>query len=170
MKKAIAVVGSVVALGLASWVNAATPSGGIAHGGGTYSPVPGILSQFQFSPAVLQCKIGHTPLPTGGSMQMFMKSFTISSFTVDLLASAADVTGTMLSETVLHLPGGQTVTLIEDVPFAAHATDQGGLGAGHDTFSVTISYADGPGLDQFDLFGSPATFSGTLLSGNVVVH
>ena len=42
-------------------------------------------------------------------------------------------------------------------------------GAGTDFFSVTVDYTDTPGLDQFDLFGSPATFAGTLAAGNVTI-
>jgi hypothetical protein len=68
---------------------------------------------------------------------------------------------------VLRFTNGTTARLTETVPFVATAEDNGGAGA--DFFSLTVIYKDTPGLDQFDLFGSPATFAGTLVTGTVNV-
>ena len=42
--------------------------------------------------------------------------------------------------------------------------------AGVDFFSLTVVYKNTPGLDQFDLFGSPATFAGTVVTGGVTIR
>ena len=68
-------------------------------------------------------------------------------------------------------PGdGTTANLTETVPYVAYAEDNGTPGAGVDIFSLTVIYTDTPGLDQFDLFGSPATFAGTVVTGGVTIR
>jgi hypothetical protein len=62
-----------------------------------------------------------------------------------------------------------TANLRETVSYVAIAEDNSTPGAGADVFSITVIYTDTPGLDQFDLFGSPATFAGTLVTGNVTI-
>jgi len=76
----------------------------------------------------------------------------------------------MLSTVFLRSPNGTSATLSETVPFVAFAQDNATPGAGADVFSITVIYANTPGLDQFDLFGSPATFAGTLETGDIVVR
>ena len=56
------------------------------------------------------------------------------------------------------------------MPFVAFAQDNATPGAGADAFSITVIYPNTPGLDQFDLCGSPATFAGTLETGDIVVR
>ena len=69
-----------------------------------------------------------------------------------------------------HASGGGAVTLTESVPFVAIGRDNSTPGAGADFFSLTVLYVNTPDLDQFDLFGSPATFAGTLTTGDVDVR
>jgi hypothetical protein len=141
-----------------------------ASGGGTYFVEPGIRSEFQFSESQVQCKIGHTVMPKGIDFQMFMFSTGIDSVTIDSLAGTVTITGTMVSTVVLRFPDGTAARLTEAVPFLAFGEDNGTPGAGTDYFALTVIYTDTPDLDQFDLFGSPATFAGVLASGNVVVR
>jgi hypothetical protein len=138
-----------------------------ASGGGTYFVAPGMRSEFQFNQAHVQCKVGHGVMPDGTVMQMFMKSTRVDSVTIDRAAKTATLTGSMVSIVVLRFTNGTTARLTETVPFVATAEDNGGAGA--DFFSLTVIYKDTPGLDQFDLFGSPATFAGTLVTGTVNV-
>lgn len=145
--------------------------GGASHasGGGTYL-LGDIRTEFQFSNAHLQCKIGHAVFPDGTIIQMFMESKTVDTFTINSPARTVAITGTMLSTVRLRFPDGTSTTLSESVPFTAFAQDNATPGASADVFSVTVSYANTPGLDQFDLFGSPATFSGVVETGDVVVR
>jgi hypothetical protein len=144
--------------------------GNQASGGGTYFVEPGIRSEFQFNSAHVQCKIGHAVMPDGTTTQMLMQSTKIDSVTVDSMAKTAVITGTMISIVRLRFTDGTSATLSETVPFVMHAEDHGTPGAGIDFFSLTVLYADTSDLDQFDLFGSPATFAGTPETGNIEVH
>jgi hypothetical protein len=141
-----------------------------ASGGGTYSVMPGAKSEFQFDQAHVQCKVGHAVLDDGTVMQMFMFSTSVDSVTIDSAARTATLTGSMVSIVRLRFTDGTSATLSETVPYVATAKDSSTPGAGADYFSLTVIYEDTPGLDQFDLFGSPATFAGTLTSGNVVIR
>ena len=142
-----------------------------ASGGGTYFVMPGMRSEFQFSESHVQCKVGHAVMPDGTGFQMFMFSTDIDSVSIDSLAKTVTITGTMVSIVVLHFPDGTAVTLTEAVPFRAFGEDNGTPGAGPDYFALTVVYnPDLPGLNQFDLFGSPATFAGVLASGKVEVR
>jgi hypothetical protein len=78
------------------------------------------------------------------------------------------MTGSMVSIVVLRFTDGTSATLTEIVPYTLFAQDNGGAGA--DKFSLTVLYVDTPGLDQFDLFGSPAVFSGIVQTGDVTVR
>ena len=141
-----------------------------ASGGGTYFVEPGIRSEFQLSKSRVQCKIGHAVLPDGTGFQMLMFSRSIDAATIDSAAKKVVLTGTMVSIVNLRFTNGTTAQLTETVPYTAYAEDNGTPGAGTDFFSLTVEYTDTPGLDQFDLFGNPATFSGVLASGNIEVH
>lgn len=141
-----------------------------AGGGGTYFVEPDVRSEFQFNKTHVQCKIGHAVLHDGTTLQMFMTSKQIDSVTIDSVAKTAVITGAMVSSTRLRFTDGTSVTLNETVPFEAFAQDNGTPGGGTDFFSLTVLYVDTPGLDQFDLFGSPATFAGTLETGNILVR
>ena len=151
-----------------TWVAGVQATSGDASGGGTYFVKPGILSEFQLSESHVQCKIGYGVLPDGTVLQMWMFSTSIDSVSVDSAAGTVDITGTMISIVTLHFTDGSSARLRETVPFHAHAEDNGGAGA--DFFSLTVLYTNTPGLDQFDLFSSPATFSGILETGNVTVR
>jgi len=140
-----------------------------ASGGGTYHLEPSIRTEFQFSETHVQCKIGHAVLPDGTVFQMLMFSTSIDSVTINSAAKTVLIVGEMTSIVNLRFTDGTTAHLTETVPFLAYAKDNGTPGAGADFFSLTVDYTDTPGLDQFDLFGSPATFSGTLETGNVTV-
>ena len=76
----------------------------------------------------------------------------------------------MVSIVNLRFTDGTTASLSETVPYVAYAEDNGTPGAGVDFFSLTVDYTDTPGLDQFDLFGSPATFAGTVVTGGVNIR
>jgi hypothetical protein len=144
-----------------------------ASGGGTYSPAPGVLSEFQFNQTHVQCKVANTVLADGTKMQMFMFSTKIDLVKIDSKGKTVVITGKMTSIVRLRFPNGSSVKLTESVPFVMSAQDNGTPGAGKDTFGLTVVYnpkQPGPGgLNQFKLFGSPATFAGILLSGDVVV-
>jgi hypothetical protein len=157
---------SVLILG--AWLG---PVGGLAavagthaSGGGTYSPADGILSEFQFNEAHVQCKIAHAVMSGGTVLQMFMNSTSIDSVTIT--GNTAVISGQMTSVVRLRSLDGSSVTFSESVPFVVKAQDNGTPGAGKDTFSLMVNYK-GP---QAGLFGSSATFAGVLLSGNIVVH
>ena len=142
-----------------------------ASGGGTYFVMPSMRSEFQFNESQVQCKVGHAVLPDGTGFQMFMFSTGIDSVTIDSLTKTVTITGTMVSIVVLRYPDGTAVMLMEEVPFLACGEDNGTPGAGTDYFALTVIYnANTPGLNQADLFGSPATFAGVLATGNVVVR
>jgi hypothetical protein len=141
-----------------------------ASGGGTYFVEPGIRSEFQFNQSHVQCKIGHAVMADGTTLQMFMASETIDSVVIDSVAKTVVVTGTMVSIVRLRFASGGDATLTESVPFVMFGQDNGIPGADGDVFSLTVLYADTPDLDQFDLFGSPATFAGTLATGNIEVN
>ncbi|MGH9509905.1 MAG: hypothetical protein ACRD2M_08210 [Terriglobales bacterium] len=143
---------------------------GNASGGGTYFVEPGVLSEFQLSKGFVQCKIGHAVLPDGTTLEMLMFSTSIGSVTIDSGAKTVTISGTMVSIVTLRFTDGTSAKLTETVPFTAFAEDNGTPGAGTDFFSLTVMYTDTPGLDQFDLFGSPAIFAGTLATGDVVVR
>ena len=140
-----------------------------ASGGGTYFVEPGIRSEFQFGQAGVQCKIGHAILGDGTVFQMLMFSTSVESVSIDSAAGTVTITGNMVSIVHLRFPDGTTANLRETVPYVAYGKEGGKPGAGADFFSLTVDYTDTSGLDQFDLFGSPATFSGTLVTGNVTV-
>jgi hypothetical protein len=141
-----------------------------ASGGGTYFVEPGIRSEFQFDKSHVQCKIGHTVLADGTAFQMYMASTRIDAVTIDSTAKTVVITGAMVSIVRLRSNGGGAITLTENVPFVLFGRDNDTPGAGQDLFSLTVLYANTPGLDQFDLFGSPATFAGTLATGDIEVH
>ena len=140
-----------------------------ASGGGTYFVEPGIRSEFQFNQAHVQCKIGHTVMADGTVLQMFMFSTSVDSVSVDPVAKTVTITGSMVSMVNLRFPDGTTANLSETVPYTAHGKDNGTPGGDGDFFSLTVLYQDTPGLDQFELFGSPATFGGVLATGNVTI-
>ena len=148
----------------------AAQAGTRASGGGTYFVEPGIRSEFQFTESHVQCKIGHAILADGTTFQMYMASKTIDSVTIDSAAKTVVITGTMVSIVRLGFTDGGSATLKESVPFVAFGQDGGNPPAGADSFSLTVLFADTPDLDQFDLFGSPATFAGTLATGDVEVR
>jgi hypothetical protein len=105
---------------------------------------------------------------------MFMDSTRIDSVGINRATKTVVITGQMTSLVRLQFLNGASVTLIESVPFVMSAQDNGVPGAGKDFFGVTVVYnpnAPGPGgLNQATLFGTSATFSGILISGNVVVR
>jgi hypothetical protein len=88
---------------------------------------------------------------------------------IDSEAKTVLITGSMISIVRLRFPDGTSATLTETVPYTAFAQDNGNPGAGADFFSLEAIYVDTPELDQFDIFGSPAVFAGTLETGNVTV-
>jgi hypothetical protein len=139
-----------------------------ASGGGTYFVAPGMRSEFQFNQAHVQCKVGHGVMPDGTVMQMFMASTSVDSVSIDSAAKTVTIAGSMVSIVELRFTDGTTARLIETVPYTANAKDNSASGV-TDFFSLTVVYKDTPGLDQFDLFGSPATFAGDLVTGNVVI-
>ena len=142
-----------------------------ASGGGTYFVMPGMRSEFQFNESHVQCKVGHAVLPDGTGFQMFMFSTDIDSVSIDSVAKTVTITGTMVSIVDQYFTDGTSETLMEVVPFVAFGEDNGTPGAGKDYFALTVVYdPDLPAPNQFDLFGSPATFAGVLASGNVVVR
>jgi hypothetical protein len=141
-----------------------------ASGGGAYFVEPGVRSQFQFNQAHVQCKVGHAVLPDGSSFQMFMASTRIDSFSIESSTKSVTITGEMVSIVRLHFPDGTSATLQETVPFVARAEDRATPGAGKDYFSLLVTYAQTPELDQSDLFGAFATFAGLLASGNIEVR
>src|SRR6266849_9504911 len=144
---------------------------GAAHasGGGTYI-LSGIRTEFQFSESHVQCKIGNGVFPNGTVIQMYMESKTINAVTIDSSGKTVVISGTMVSEVRLRFTDGTSTTLRETVPFVVFAKDNATPGAGADTFSITVIYTNTPGFDQFDLFGSPATFAGTLDTGDIAVR
>ena len=110
-------------------------------------------------------------MPDGTGFQMFMFSTDIDSVSIDSLAKTVTITGTMVSIVVLDFPNGTSEMLMEVVPFLAYGEDNGTPGAGKDYFALTVVYdPDLPAPNQFDLFGSPATFAGVLATGSVVVR
>jgi hypothetical protein len=152
------------------WRQPAEGSATHASGGGTYFVEPGVRSEFQFNHAHVQCKVGHAVLHDGTTFQMFMASTRIDSVSIDTANKSVVITGDMVSIVQLRFPNGTSATLKEIVPFVARAEDHGTPGAGKDFFSLTVIYTSTPALDQFDLFGSPATFAGTLETGDVEVR
>jgi hypothetical protein len=88
--------------------------------------------------------------------------------TIDSAAKTVTMTGSMVSIVNLRSPDGTPVTMTETVPYTATAKDNGTPGAGADFFSLKVVYD--PHGPQFALFGSPATFAGTLVTGNVTVE
>ncbi len=176
MVKAVVILFAGAAI--ASTVVGPTLAAHTASGGGTYFVAPGFLSQFQFSPGFLQCKIAEVGKPT--VFQMFMFSTSITGFATDTTVSppVAMVEGEMVSTTVLGR-GRNRQVLTEVAPFEAVGEDADTPGAGFDFFSLTVFYAAGGG--QGPLFASlgfgmcngttcTITFEGTLDSGNVRVH
>jgi len=141
-----------------------------ASGGGTYFVDEGIRSQFQLSQSQVQCKVGHAVMPDGTVMQMRMFSTSVDAVTINSAAKTVLITGSMVSIVVLRFTDGTSATLTENVPYTAFAQDNATPGAGADFFSLTVVYVDTPGLDQFDLFGSPAVFSGIVETGDVTVR
>jgi hypothetical protein len=134
----------------------------------------GILSEFQFNEAHVQCKIAHAVMPEGTVLQMFMDGTSIDSVTINGVAKTAVITGRMTSLVRLRFPDGTASTLSESVPYVVNGQDDGMPGAGRDKFSLTVMYDSmapkSGGLSQAALFGSTAIFAGVLLSGNIVVH
>ena len=162
--KALAIGILLLSLTIVAPVQAA---GSQASGGGTYFVEPGVRSQFQFSLSHVQCKVGHAVLHDGTVFQMYMFSTSVDSVTIDSAAKTITITGSMISIVRLRSPDGTSATLTETVPYTAYAEDNADPGAGADFFSLTVVYA--PGLGQAEVFGSPATFAGTLETGNVTV-
>ena len=141
-----------------------------ASGGGTYLVMAGVRSEFQFDQARVQCKIAHTVLDDGTVLQMFMFSTSVDSVTIDSGAKTVTITGSMVSIVNLRFTDGTTARLSETVPYVAYGKNGGAPGSGADFFSLAVVYKNTPGLDQFDLFGSPATFAGTVVTGGVVIR
>ncbi len=141
-----------------------------ASGGGTYLVMAGVRSEFQFDQARVQCKIGHTVLDDGTVLQMFMFSTSVDSVTIDSRAKTVTITGSMVSIVNLRFTDGTTAHLSETVPYVAYGNNGGAPGSGADFFSLAVVYKNTPGLDQFDLFGSPATFAGTVVTGGVTIR
>ena len=144
-----------------------------ASGGGTYFVEPGLLSEFQFTPSHVQCKVGHTVLGDGTVFQMWMFSTSVDSVSIDSDAGTVTLTGTMVSMVTLHFLDGTTAHLSETVPYTAYGEDNGTPGAGTDYFSLSVVYTPTAGLDQADLFGADATFkpfSGSIATGDVQVR
>ena len=141
-----------------------------ASGGGTYFVEPGVRSEFQLSLSHVQCKVGHAVLHDGTVFQMYMFSTSVDSVAIDSAAKTVLMTGSMISIVELRFTDGTSARLTETVPYTAYAEDNANPGAGADFFSLTVDYIDTPELDQFDLFGSPATFAGILETGNVTVR
>jgi hypothetical protein len=148
----------------------AQATNGHASGGGTYHIEPSIRTEFQFSETHVQCKIGHAVLPNGTVFQMLMFSTSIDSVAINSATKTVLIMGEMTSIVNLRFTDGTTAHLTETVPFLAYAEDNGAPGAGADFFSLTVDFTNTLDLDQFDLFGSPATFSGTLETGNATVR
>jgi hypothetical protein len=144
-------------------------AGSHASGGGTYFIEPGVRTELQFSQSHVQCKVGHAVLHDGTVFQMYMFSTSVDSVTIDSAAKTVLITGSMISIVELRFTDGTSARLTETVPYTAYAEDNANPGAGTDFFSLTVDYTDTPELDQFDLFGSPATFAGVLETGNVTV-
>jgi hypothetical protein len=159
----------VAALFAFVYVPAQGSPGHHASGGGTYT-LSGIRTEFQLSESHVQCKIANGAFPDGTLIQMFMESNTINAVTIDSVAKTVVISGTMVSTTRLRFTDGTSTTLSETVPFVAFAQDKATPGAGSDTFSITVNYTNTPSFDQFDLFGSPATFAGTIDTGDVQVR
>src|SRR5713101_3724252 len=105
-----------------------------ASGGGTYSPGDGILSEFQFNEAHVQCKIAHAVMADGTVLQMFMASTSIDAVTINSATKTVVITGSMTSLVRLRFTDGSTITLSESVPYGVIAQDKGTPGAGKDTF------------------------------------
>lgn len=170
MKRFVLPLTVVISLLFSIMVALTVLAGDLASGGGTYFVEVGFLSEFQFSGAKVQCKIGHAVLPDGTGFQMLMFSTSVNSVAIDSEAKTVVITGTMVSTVTLHKTDGTKVDLTETVPYSAYAEDNGTPGRDTDFFSLTVEYQDTDDLDQFDLFdGSPATFGGILESGNIVV-
>ena len=142
--------------------------GHVAFGDGTSLLEPGVVTAFQFDGTTVMCSVGRAVMADGTVLQMFMVSEHVDSVTIDLEDKTVIITGSMVSYTKLHFANGTTAKLWETVPFTAYGADRGGVGK--DFFSLTVAFSDTPALDQFDLFGSPATFAGTLTSGMVEVR
>jgi hypothetical protein len=147
-------------------ISLAPARAGQASGGGTYFIEPGIRTELQFDQSHVQCKVGHAVFPGGTSFQMLMFSQSIDS--VSVVGNTVTITGSMVSIVNLRSPNGTATTFNETVPFVAAGVDNGTPGAGVDQFGLTVVYA--PGSGQALLFGTPATFAGTLVTGDVVVQ
>jgi hypothetical protein len=142
-----------------------------AFGHGTSLIAPGVLTSFEFDRDEVICTVPNAVMPDGTVMQMVMFSTSVDSFTIDSTAKNVTITGSMVSITKLISPNGTTVTLRETVPYVAFAEDRDDTPqGGPDFFSLTVKFADIPGFNQFALFGSPATFAGTLVTGSVEVR
>src|SRR6266567_7273708 len=111
-----------------------------ASGGGTYLVMAGVRSEFQFNPARVQCKIGHTVLDDGTVLQMFMFSTSVDSVTIDSGAKTVTITGSMVSIVNLRFTDGTKADLSETVPYVAYGKDGGEPGAGADSFSLKVVY------------------------------
>lgn len=168
-------------------------AGSAASGAGVYDVLPefGVLSQFQFSKGFVGCKVSENVflpagvvLPSGFVVpfdlffQMFMSSTEIDVFEVsgdEVSGHKVTIEGMMASITVLQpVDGSQPIRLREEVFFTAVGVDNvranknDGM-PGSDSFSLMIDYTETDGLDQADLFGAMATFSGFIRNGNIVV-
>lgn len=167
------VAAALLVLGLVPGCGGDDDGGGTsssASGSGTYAVLPGVTSEFQFNQSLVQCKIERAVQADGTILKMHMFSESVDSVKIDSQAKTVTITGSMVSIVTLNHPDGTTDELTETVPYSAFAEDKGSPGAGLDTFALTVIYVNTPGLDQFDAFGgSPATFSGTLVTGNVTI-
>src|SRR5437667_7665909 len=141
-----------------------------ASGAGTYFFAPGIRTELQFDQAHVQCKIGYAVMPDGTVIQMYMFSTSVDSVEIDSAAKTVTITGSMISIVNLRFTDGTTANLSETVPYVAYGKDGGTPGAGAAFFSLKVVYKNTPGLDQFDLFGSPATFAGAVVAGDVTIR
>ncbi|MBI1928571.1 hypothetical protein HYR99_30555 [Candidatus Poribacteria bacterium] len=111
-------------------------TGNHASGGGTHFVQPGVRAEFQFSQSQVQCKVGHAVLPDGTDFQMFMKSTSIDSVTIESEAKTVVITGTMVSIVRLRFTDGTEVELTETVPYLAYAEDNGTPGKDTDFFAL----------------------------------
>jgi len=141
-----------------------------ASGKGTSLLGPGIVSEFRFDQRHVECKVDHAVMKDGTVMQMSMESTSVDLVAIDSVVKTVTITGSMVSIVNLLSPDGTKVTMTETVPYTAFAKDDDTPG-GADVFSLTVTYdPNAPKPNQFGLFGSPATFTGPTLTGDVEVE
>jgi hypothetical protein len=141
-----------------------------ASGRGTSLLDPGVVSEFRFDQGHVECKVDHAVMKDGTVMQMSMESTSVDLVAIDSAVKTVTITGSMVSIVNLLSPDGTKVTMSETVPYTAFAKDSD-TPAGADVFSLTVTYdPKAPKPNQFGLFGSPATFTGPILTGHVEIE